>query len=61
MYKRQVVSSQYLGQKRRDRACQSADQLLIITGMLSLGIMILCILFRKGFLSLIYQLSLIHI
>ncbi|KJJ75771.1 MATE family efflux transporter [Enterocloster citroniae] len=50
-----VVSSQYLGQKRRDRACQSADQLLIITGMLSLGIMILCILFRKGFLSLIYQ------
>lgn len=50
-----VVSSQYLGQKRRDRACQSADQLLIITGILSLAIMALCIVFRKGFLSLIYQ------
>ena len=26
-----VVSSQYLGQRRRDRACQSANQLILIT------------------------------
>ena len=35
-----VVSSQYLGQKRQDRACQSAQQLLSITGMLSSAIMV---------------------
>ena len=50
-----VVSSQYLGQKRQDRACQSADQLLIITGILSLAIMAVCIVFRREFLSLLYR------
>lgn len=50
-----VVASQYLGQKRRDRACQSADQLIIITGILSVVIMILCTAFRKEFLQLLYK------
>ena len=39
-----VVSSQYLGQRRRDRACQSANQLILITACISLIIMVLCIL-----------------
>ena len=30
-----VVSSQYLGQRRRDRACQSANQLILITACIS--------------------------
>lgn len=50
-----VVASQYLGQKRRDRACQSANQLIIITGVLSVCIMAVCIVFRKGFLELLYH------
>lgn len=49
-----VVSSQYLGQRRRDRACQSANQLILITGVISLVIMGLCILFRQGVLILLY-------
>ena len=43
-----VVSSQYLGQRRRDRACQSANQLILITACISLIIMVLCILYRRG-------------
>lgn len=50
-----VVSSQFLGQRRRDRACQSANQLVIITGVISLVIMALCIVFRRGFLGLLYR------
>ena len=49
-----VVSSQYLGQRRRDRACQSANQLILITACISLIIMVLCILFRRGVLHLLY-------
>ena len=48
------MSSQYLGQRRRDRACQSANQLILITGVISLVIMGLCILFRQGVLILLY-------
>ena len=49
-----VVSSQYLGQRRRDRACQSANQLILIIACISLIIMVLCILFRRGVLHLLY-------
>lgn len=49
-----VVSSQYLGQGRRDRACQSANQLILITALISLLIMVLSILFRRGILTLLY-------
>ncbi|MGN0373086.1 MAG: MATE family efflux transporter [Enterocloster sp.] len=49
-----VVTSQFLGQKRRDKACQSADQLILITGLVSLVIMGFSILFRRGVLNLIY-------
>ena len=49
-----VVVSQYLGQKRRDLACQAADQLLLITGIVSVAIMAASILVRKGLLELLY-------
>ena len=50
-----VVASQYLGQKRKDRACQSADQLILVTGVVALVIMTLSILFRWQILNLIYK------
>lgn len=49
-----VVCSQYLGQKRRKQACQSADQLILITGAVALAVMAGSILFRRGFLNLLY-------
>lgn len=49
-----VVSSQYLGQKNKKSACDSADQLLVITGMISVVVMMLAIVFRKGVLHLLY-------
>lgn len=50
-----VVASQYLGQKNREKACEAADQLIIIAGLISLGIMALAIVFREGLLNLIYH------
>lgn len=49
-----VVASQYLGQKREDRACMAADQLLFVTGAISLVIMVGAILVRHGLLQLLY-------
>lgn len=50
-----VVASQFLGQKDRKKACESADQLLLVTGLIALVIMVLSLLFRKGLLQLLYQ------
>ena len=50
-----VVASQYLGQKNRKRACESAVQLLIVTGIISLLVMGVSILFRRGLLHLLYE------
>ena len=50
-----VVTSQFLGQKRKDKACQSADQLLLVTGVVALVIMALSILLRWQILNLIYK------
>lgn len=49
-----VVSSQFLGQKNRKRACEAADQLMVITGLISLVIMAAAILFRQGILNVLY-------
>ena len=49
-----VVSSQFLGQKNRKRACEAADQLMMITGLISIAIMVGAILFRHGLLRLLY-------
>lgn len=50
-----VVVSQYLGQKKRDKACEAADQLIFITGLISLVIMAAAIFFRNGLLQVIYH------
>lgn len=49
-----VVSSQYLGQKDKGKACQAADQLLLITALIAVGMMLLCLIFRRSFLSILY-------
>ncbi len=49
-----VVSSQFLGQKKKDRACEAAEQLIVITGLISCAVMIGSIVFRRGLLGLLY-------
>lgn len=49
-----VVSSQFLGQKHRDRACEAANQLLVVTGLIAVAVMGAAIIFRRGLLGLLY-------
>ena len=49
-----MISSQYLGQKKMRRACEAADQLVLITGLLAVVIMGGSILFRRQLLTLLY-------
>lgn len=49
-----VVSSHYLGQKDKERACESAGVLLLVTGVISAAMMGVTILFRHGLLRLLY-------
>lgn len=49
-----VVSSQFLGQRDRKRACEAANQLLLVTGLISVAIMAAAILFRQGILTVLY-------
>ncbi|MDO5294180.1 MAG: MATE family efflux transporter [bacterium] len=46
-----VVTAQYIGAKRNDKACQSAKQILIIAFTISTAVMLLCILGRRIILS----------
>jgi putative MATE family efflux protein len=50
-----VVASQYLGQKHRGKACESAAQLILITAVIASSIMAVSIVFRRGILGLLYQ------
>lgn len=50
-----VVTSQYLGKGDRERCCESANQLVLITVIISLGIMALVLLFNQSFLTLLYR------
>ena len=50
-----VVASQYLGHEARDKARESANQLILITGLIAAGIMALSIAFRGGLLGALYQ------
>ena len=50
-----VVASQYLGHKEREKACEAADQLLMITALIALAIMGLAIGLRRGVLELLYH------
>lgn len=49
-----VVASQFLGQKHRERACEAANQLLVVTGIISIAVMGLAIIFRRGLLEILY-------
>lgn len=50
-----VVASQYLGHEDGRKARESANQLVLITGIIAVAIMALSILFRKGLLGALYQ------
>lgn len=49
-----VVSSQYLGARRKDRACDAAKQLLYVATGLTIGITLLVELFHQGIISLLF-------
>lgn len=49
-----VVISQYIGKKSSGQACNAADQLLMITGLISIGIMALTLVGRQPLLALLF-------
>ena len=49
-----VVSAQFLGARDRDRACQSAGQLLFVVTVISVAVMGLSLMFRAPLLRLLY-------
>lgn len=49
-----VVTAQYIGKKKKDMACSSAKQLLYITLLISVGIMLVTLLFRRPLLKLLF-------
>lgn len=49
-----VVTSQLIGHRDIKTACKSANQLMIITSILSISVMVLSIVFCRGLLRLVY-------
>ncbi len=49
-----VVSGQYIGQKREDRACRAADQLVLFLIVSSIGVMVLCYLSKYFILHVVF-------
>jgi len=49
-----VVSSQFIGQKDKNKACESANQLLIVTFMISVFIMAIVLIFKFELLKIIF-------
>ncbi|MDO5345139.1 MAG: MATE family efflux transporter [Lachnospiraceae bacterium] len=49
-----VIISQYLGSKNRKGACEGAGQLILVTALISLGIMAAALLFREHMLRLLF-------
>lgn len=49
-----VIVSQYIGNKDKEKANFASGQLLTITGIISVVIMILCLVFHKNLLSLFF-------
>lgn len=49
-----VIVSQYLGSRQKDEADTLAGQLMIVSLFLSVGVMILCLIFYKGILKLLF-------
>lgn len=49
-----VITSQFIGKKRKDLACSSVNQLYLVSGTASLVIMTLTLIFRSGLLHLLF-------
>ncbi len=49
-----VVASQYIGHKEQDRACESANQLMVSAGILSLTVAAFCLAANGGLLRLFF-------
>ncbi|SDF07762.1 MATE family efflux transporter [Marvinbryantia formatexigens] len=49
-----VVTSQFIGKKRQDLACRSVNQLYLVSGVVSLVIMALTLIFRSSLLHLLF-------
>lgn len=49
-----VVTSQYLGAKNRKKACESADQLMVVTVVISAAIMALTLLLQEPLIRLFF-------
>ena len=49
-----VVTSQFLGARRRDEACRSAGQLVTLSALLGLAVMAFCLAFSHGLLRLFF-------
>lgn len=49
-----VIVSQYIGRGQEDKAKESAGQLLLISVIISIGIMVLCLLFRYSLLQVLF-------
>lgn len=49
-----VVTAQFIGGKKKEKACQSAKQLLLIALFISVIVTILCILSRRALLTLLF-------
>ena len=49
-----VVVGQYLGQEKKEEACEAADQLILFTILFSLILIVFLYIFREGLLALIF-------
>ncbi|MDD2957831.1 MAG: MATE family efflux transporter [Lachnospiraceae bacterium] len=49
-----VIISQYLGSRSRKKSCEAAGQLILITALISVGIMALALIFREHMLRLLF-------
>ncbi len=50
-----VVAAQYIGQKKQEKACRAANQLIVAVGSMSLVLMVIALVFNKQILHLIYR------
>ncbi len=49
-----IICSTYIGQKDNKRATEAAGQVILVSGFISISLMVICLLFRNQLLSLIF-------
>ncbi len=49
-----VVTAQYIGGRKIEKACESAKQLLIIAFVIAISIMVICLVVNRGILRLLF-------